>query len=331
MSRLETQYEPWPVAWDGPPRLFVVVDTEAEFDWTQPFSRELTSVAAMDHVERGQAVFDSYGLRPIYVVDYPVASQKRGFAPLRAIMARGGCEIGAHLHPWTTPPFEEALGAENSYPGNLDPALEERKLASLVAMIAANFGQMPAFYKAGRYGFGPATSTALARHGIRVDLSVLPGADLRPQGGPDFSRLQPIPYRLGGTGILSLPMSRSEVGMLPSLARLGRAIQALPGGALLRVPSILARLGLAETITLTPEGVTVAEQCRLLRAMLKRGRRIFVLHYHSPSLAPGNTPYVRDFEGAETLIGRLERVCRFFFEDIGGVPGDPAALLHSLS
>jgi len=324
-----TRYQACPSDPQDAPCLFVVVDTEAEFDWTKPFARELTSVSAMDAIERGQAVFDPYGLRPIYVVDYPIASQPRGFARLRAIMERDGCEIGAHLHPWTTPPFEEALSARNSYPGNLDPALEERKLASLMAVIRENFGVAPVFYKAGRYGFGPATALALERLGIRVDLSVLPGADLRRQGGPDFRALHPVLYRIGGTGMLCLPMTRSQVGLLPSLARLAEAAQAVPGGRLLHLPSILARLRLADTITLTPEGVTADEQARLIRAMLRRGTRRFVLHYHSPSLSPGHTPYAKDPTGAETLIKRLHSVCRFFFEEIGGVPGNPRDLLRA--
>ncbi len=323
-----TLYEPCFADIADPPTLFVVVDTEAEFDWSKPFTRDLTSVSAMDDIERGQAVFDRHGLRPIYVIDYPVASQPRGYTTLRAIMERDGCEIGAHLHPWTTPPFEEELCARNSYPGNLDPSLEERKLAVLMEMIRQNFGISPVFYKAGRYGFGPATRLALEKHGIKVDLSVLPGADLRRQGGPDFRQLKPVLYRIAGTGLLSLPMTRSEVGLVPAMARLGELAQAAPGGSHLHLPSVLSRLRIADTITLTPEGVTADEQMRLIRAMLKRGSRQFVLHYHSPSLSPGNTPYATDQSGARTVITRLEQVCRYFFEEIGGVPGAPRDLLR---
>jgi len=194
--------------------------------------------------------------------------------------------------------------------------------------IRANFGIAPVFYKAGRYGFGPHTAQALGQHGIRVDLSVLPGADLGRSGGPDFRALKPVLYRIGGTDVLSLPMTRSEVGLLPGLGRVGTAVQALPGGGLLRLPSVLSRLRLADTITLTPEGVTADEQMRLIRAMLTSGCRRFVLHYHSPSLSPGNTPYARDRTGAETVVTRLETVCRFFFEEMGGIPGYPRDLLR---
>jgi hypothetical protein len=326
----DTLYEPCPPDPAQPPTLFVSIDTEAEFDWTRPFARDLTSVSAMDNVERGHAVFERYGLRPIYLVDFPVASQPRGYTRLRAIMERDGCEIGAHLHPWTTPPFKEELSKRHSYPGNLEPWLEEQKLACLMEMIRSNFGISPVFYKAGRYGFGRATPAALVRHGIKIDLSLLPGADLRPQSGPDFRCFRPIPYRMSGTDILAVPMTRSHVGLVPSLARFACRIQNIPGGARLSLPAVFARLHIAETIVLTPEGVTADEQIRLLRALLKRGYRQFMLHYHSPSLSPGHTPYTRDRADVERLIGRLQQICRFFFEQVGGLPGYPRDLLQVL-
>ena len=71
-------------------------------------------------------------------------------------------------------------------------------------------------------------------------------------------------------------------------------------------------LALADTITLTSEGVTSREQMRLLRALMGRGYRQFMLHYHSPSLCLGHTPYARDEAGVERLLDRLRQVCRFF-------------------
>jgi hypothetical protein len=309
------------------PTLWVVVDTEAEFDWSQPFARGLTDVTAMDDLGRGQAVFEQYGLHPIYVVDYPIASQPRAYTPLREILDRGACAIGAHLHPWTNPPMEEELSQHNSYPGNLPPALEAEKLRLLMDMIEANFGQRPVFYKAGRYGFGPQTAALLQREGIKVDLSVLPGADLRRYGGPDFRGLRAVPYRIGDTGILSLPMTRAQIGLVPSrrLAEFGDT----PLAQRLHLPAILARLRVNETVTLTPEGVTAAEQIRLIRTLLRRGQRHFVMHYHSPSLSPGHTPYVRNAADGRDFLARLQAVCGYFFGEAGGVPGHPDDLLRS--
>lgn len=309
-----------------PPTLFIVVDTEAEFDWTGTMRSQHVNVTAMKEIERGQAVLDRYGLRPVYVVDYPVATNPDSVARLRTILNRGGCEIGAHLHPWTTPPFEEDLSNRNSYPGNLPAALEQAKLANLVTAIEQSFGVRPVFYKAGRYGFGENTAETLAELGFKVDFSFLPGADLRWRDGPSFAGLESSSYRLEG-GILAAPMTRSTVGLLPAL---GRTADWVEQSALLRrVPwrSILARSRIADTITLTPEGMTTAKQIRLIKTLLRRGQRQFILHYHSPSLAAGNTNYAPDETGVARLVGRLADVCAFFFEEVGGMPGYPLDLL----
>jgi hypothetical protein len=322
-----TRFEPAEPDPSAPPTLFVVVDTEAEFDWSKPFERGLTSVNAIEHIERGQAVFDRYGLRPIYVVDYPIATEARSVARLRAIRDRGACEIGAHLHPWTTPPFAEEVSSWNSYPGNLPANIEREKLGHLMDRIEASFGERPIFYKAGRYGFGPNTAAALADAGIRVDLSVLPGADLRRDGGPDFRPLEPRPYRIAGGRVLSVPMTRSAVGLLASLAPWTEELQRTPLLRLTHAQAALSRARLVDTITLTPEGVTAEEQIRLVRALLKRGTRQFVLHYHSPSLEAGHTSYTRNESEVAGFVRRLEVVCRFFFDTLGGVPGFPVDLV----
>ncbi len=309
------------------PTLFVVVDTEAEFDWSGPMGREHANVAAIQQIERGQAVFDRYGLRPVYVVDYPVASNPDSVARLRAILDRHGCEIGAHLHPWTTPPFEEDLSNRNSFPGNLPPELEREKLGNLVALIERSFGVRPLFYKAGRYGFGQHTARTLSGLGIRVDFSILPGADLTWRHGPDFTGLAATPYWLDEPTLVAAPMTRSTVGLLPILGRRGDQLGKLRLGRKLPIRSLLARSRIADTITLTPEGVTTAEQIRLIRALLARGQRQFILHYHSPSLAAGNTSYTPDEAAVARLVASLSDVCAFFFETVGGMPGYPRDLI----
>ncbi|HVQ24479.1 MAG TPA: glycosyltransferase, partial [Planctomycetota bacterium] len=133
-----------------PPALVVVLDAEEEFEWDAEFARGTTAVSAMACVDRAQVVFDEFGIIPTYVVTYPVASQPEGSQPLAEIAASGRACIGAHLHPWVTPPFEEPLCRRNSFPGNLPPELERAKLAATAAAIFENLGVRPLVYQAGR-------------------------------------------------------------------------------------------------------------------------------------------------------------------------------------
>jgi len=316
---------------DGVPTLMVLVDTEENFDWAQPLARENTSVTAIAAQHRAHRLFDRYGIVPIYVTDYPVASQDGGVRPLRELLADGKCRIGAHLHPWVNPPFDEQVGNFNSYPGNLPPALEREKLRVLGETIAENFGVRPVVYKAGRYGAGHNTADTLAALGYEIDTSVVPHTDLGANDGPDFSQCGSRPYWFGNDRrMLELPMT---VGFAGALRGCGRALHtpiASTVGRRLHLPGILARLRLIDRITLTPEGITAVEHRRLTRALLAEGQRVFSFTYHSPSLQPGCTPYVRTEAELGAFLDRFERYFDFFFGEIGGraaTPEDIRALL----
>jgi len=313
----------------GPPRLYVVVDTEAEFDWSKPFARHLVSVSNVAAQEGGQAVLERHGVRPIYVIDYPVATQPDAIEALGAIHRRGACEIGAHLHPWTNPPFTEAVSALNSYPGNLSPEVEEAKLVNLLDAIERSFGFRPLFYKAGRYGIGPNTLALIGRHGIQVDFSILPGIDLRSEGGPDLRALRAVPYVAGDPPVVSVPMSRGHTG---PLAPLGVKMNRVFGNKLaraLRLRGVASRLGAFRTASLTPEGVSTQDLTRLATALVRSGHKTLVMHYHSPSLAAGHTPYVRTQAEVADLLGRLDAVCTHILGPLGGVAGNPRDLLST--
>lgn len=45
---------------------------------------------------------------------------------------------------------------------------------------------------------------------------------------------------------------------------------------------------------MTPEGIPLAEALEAVRVAVGEGLRVLSFAFHSPSLAPGHTPYVRD-------------------------------------
>lgn len=314
-------------AFGDTPGLMVVVDTEEAFDWGKPFSRSAIDVAHIPHQDQAQKIFARYGLKPTYVVDYPVATQEPGYRPLREWMQDGHCQIGAHLHPWVNPPFDETVSARNSYPGNLPERLEREKLRRLTEAIEANFASRPTIYKAGRYGIGPRTASILEDLGYEIDVSVVPRTDFRRADGPDFSGYDIDPFWVDATGrLFEVPLT---VGWYGRLRRHGERLQPIlmsECGMRLHLPGVCARLGLFERIRLSPEGANFAELKRLTDVLLAAGHRLFHLTYHSPSLAPGNTPYVRDGAALRQFLGILERYCDYFFGECDGVPTAPDAL-----
>jgi len=316
---------------DEPPLLQVVVDTEEEFDWSRPFSRKTTGVRNVAHQLKTQAVFERYGVKPTYVVDYPVASQSIGYGPLRELLADGRCDIGAHLQPWVNPPFVEDVNYLSSYPGNLPPEIEREKLAVLTGTIERNLGVRPLVYRAGRYGLGPRSFSLLDRLGYEIDASVLPGVDLSRRFGPDFSAFGPQPFRfVDGGRRLGIPLTVGHVGALAGRARALYPWLDTRSADRFMLKAAASRLRLMERIQLSPEGFTLVEQVRLVRTLLARGQRIFNLSYHSPSLMPGGAPYVRDADDLAHFLDRLEGLLDFFVSQAKGRFTTPLELKRRL-
>lgn len=317
----------------GEPLLLVTVDTEEEFPWHEPVSRAHVSTASIAAQARAHRIFDKYGIRPTYVIDFPVASQESGYRPLRELHDAGRCQIGTHLHPWVSPPFDEEVNNRNSFPGNLPRSVEHAKLERLTREVEDRFGFRPTVYKAGRYGVGPHTAEILAELGYRIDTSVVPRTDFRSDDGPDFRGCGAKPYWFGRTGarLLEIPLSAGFTGILSGLGWDGWRRVNSPAGRALRLTAVSSRLRILDRVILTPEGITHAEHRRLTRAMLDSGHRVFSFTYHSPSLEPGCTPYVRDERDLALFLDRMDRYFDWFINELGGraaTPYDILSLAH---
>src|SRR5246127_824678 len=312
----------WPA--EQQPLVVVVVDTEAEFDWEAHVSRQATGVKSVKCQEQVQGIFERYGVKPTFVLDYPVSDTPEAYEFIRDLHRSGACEIGAHLQPWDNPPLVEQTTDENSYPGNLPFELEREKLVRLTRSIEENVGVRPRIYKAGRYGVGRATARILAELRYEIDVSVVPGTDLSRKFGPDFTHCRASPYWFGkDPALLEIPLSIGYTGLLANTGTLAYALTMNERLKALHVPGILARLLLVERITLTPEGISFDEQRRLTRALLLEGQRVFSFSYHSPSLAPGNTPYVQNEADLRRFLRRIEQYLEFFAGEVGGRAATP--------
>ncbi len=314
---------------ESPPQLMVVIDTEEEFDWSAEPDRNAVGVSAMGQINRVQDIFDHYAIVPCYVIDYPVASQEDGFAPLRDIHADGRCEIGAHLHPWVNPPFDESLSRSNMYPGNLDRDLELAKLRNLRDAIEENFGFRPTIYKAGRYGLGANTAGILQELGFDIDLSFCPPVDYREDGGPDYSDTVAEPHWFGADeNILEIPVTGAFVGWA---GRASKSLYNLAGQLrAFKAPGILSRLSAVDRLMLSPEGFDSRDHIKVTRSLYRQGVRTFTWSFHSPSVVPGFTPYVNNTDELEAFLNTFRTYFDFFFNELGGVASTPTRIREQM-
>lgn len=289
-------------------RFTVFSDTEEEFDWSKPRSRDNRSTTHMRAMPGLHERFRRRGVKLVHLVDHPIATDPDSVAMLRDWLERDEVSIGTQLHPWVNPPHDEEVNTFNSFVGNLPIELERAKIAGLTGTIETAFGRRPVVYRAGRYGVGPNTAALLEEAGYRADVSVRASFDYGDEGGPDFSRIKPLPYRVGGGALVALPLSAAYVGRLRAKGRgLYRAAGRLPRGR-----GLLSRLGLLDRVPLTPEGVSLPEALAAARALIDVGVRWLSLSFHSPSVEPGHTPYVRTAEDLRAFHAWWDGMLDFF-------------------
>lgn len=290
-------------------RFMLFIDTEEEFDWSQPTARHSVDTSAMMALPEAHQRLAAHGAKPVYLVDYPAINSPYGADIIRPMLASGGASLGAHLHPWVNPPYDEVMNESNSFVGNLPIALERAKLQMLTQRIEQALGVRPLCYRSGRYGVGPATAMLLEEAGYRVDVSVRSHFDYSATGGPNFAGYPITPYRAGpGGGLLEIPLTTAFLGRW---RQNGTKIYARTRGIPL-AHGVLAKAGLLNRVALTPEGMPVQEAMEVVRILQGEGLQLFSLSCHSPSFAIGHTPYVRDmadlrrfYEWWDKILGLL--------------------------
>jgi hypothetical protein len=286
-------------------RFLLTVDTEEEFDWGRPLTRDRHGLRHVAALARFQAFCEAEGVVPVYLVDWPIAQSAEAAQILRGPLAAGRAEVGVQLHPWVNPPFDEEVTPYNSFAGHLPRELEAAKFGQLRDAIEQSFGVAPAIYRAGRYGLGPHSASILSEQGLAIDSSVRARFDYSGGQGPDYSRHPLVPYWADeDRTLLELPLTTVFWGMLRRQGEwLYPAIAGLP-----RAPGVMARCGLLERIPLTPEGTDVEDAIRGIDMAIDDGLPLLVLSFHSPSLEAGHTPYVRNEADLEALYDWFRRV-----------------------
>ena len=292
----------------GKPFFMVGVDTEADDQWTLA-GRKRLSVENARALPRLQALCDAYDVRPSYLVTHEMATRDPSKSILRDLSATGHCEIGAHLHPWSSPPYREA-DLVGRYPSQLDDAQLETQLLELTEVIESSIGVRPVTYRAGRHGFDSRSLGLLEKLGYKVDTSVDPLFNETRKGGPSFAGAPVSPYWLsasdvrtpGGSSVLEIPVSSATTPALPkSLERQFTSLPAIPWRGYLK------RLGL-RAVWLRPSYSSVEDAKALASALVARSVPTLNMLFHSSELVPGGSPYNKTDADVDRFFERLERV-----------------------
>ena len=306
------------------PVLLVTVDTEEEWDWSGPFPVAPFSTRNIDEIPAFQSLCDSLEVRPTYFVDHAVAERPEHASMLRESFEAGRCDVGAHLHPWSTPPYERSTDERSSHAINLSPTVLRDKLGTLTEILQRAFGTHPFSYRAGRWGMNEDHLLALDELGYAVDSSVRYRYHDRDF---DYRRAPNRPYRPDPESLLR-PSADGPMLEIPATAGFTRhpfdALAALrdrlarPPLSRLRLVGLLWRLGLLREVTITPEASEREDLTRCIDRCVERGDRVINLFLHSSDLLPGCTPYVGTRAALERFLDRIVACVNHVRERHGG-------------
>ena len=170
------------------PKFILTVDTE----WDRKPSPKTVSIENISRLKNFQDLCANFNVKPTYLCSYEVITS-RLFADFLKQSVSDEYEIGAHLHPWTTPPFTPIDRIEKKpYPTEFSEEIFCEKLENLTKEIEKRDKQ-PLSYRGGRFGFDhEKQARILLDLGYKIDCSVTPGINWQEvkgfsAGGPDFS------------------------------------------------------------------------------------------------------------------------------------------------
>ncbi|MFN3200652.1 MAG: hypothetical protein ACE366_19795 [Bradymonadia bacterium] len=304
--------------------LLITIDVES--DMPRWVVEPETTVENLKGIPRFQAMCDRLGVQPTYLMDYPVATRPEGEV-FRAIVDDKRCELGAHLHPWTCPPYsanEDRL--QPTHPSRHTNSVQAEKLTALTEAIEQRFGQRPTSYRAGRFGLNGAGLQILERLGYTVDTSATPFTDWTGEGGVDWRAAPEVPYfpdrqqpwRRGSSPILEVPVSIGWSRHIPDAV--GRAIVKAPRR--MRLVGLLNNpmFSLARLAWLYPSRDTLDDMKHLAEVQVTRGVPFLNVFFHSSEIWPGQSIYTRTEDDLDQYLNTLEEFFRFAIDQLGAVP-----------
>jgi hypothetical protein len=292
----------------------MTVDTEEAWDWAGHYP---VSDYSLEHIERLHellALCRKYEVNTTYFANYAVMNDKKSAATMIQISQLPGNEVGMHIHPWNTPPFEmlTEVRPPDTYLHNLTPEIIQAKMES-VYKAHLDAGNTPYSFRGGRYSSNEVIQEFLKSKGFKVDSSVVPYSKWKEQGSPDYSHRDLYPVRIAPVlgqerALWELPLTlgftRKPFGVWAEFYN--KVEYSLLGK--IRTIGIIERVGLVRRIWLNFETDKDCNWKKFFQILELMNVPVITLTVHSTALFKGLTPYTRNAEEERAIFKRIERV-----------------------
>lgn len=282
-----------------------------------------TSLRNLEGAARFQRLAERFNVRPTWLLPYPALSDPRTdwFGEL---WSTERAEIGAHLLPWITPPFEANEDRLIARPPSAIPASAvEGKLRALTDAIERTLGRRPRAHRAAGHGLNGAALQALERLDYGVDSSVTPfiGAE---GGAPDWRAAPEAPYfpdrqqphLRGSSPVLEVPLTVGWDRPLPgvvarALTRCGPALERVVQTPWVPIPRLR---------WLDPCRSDAGALRTLAETAIERGLPCLTLNLRSPALWPGESAECPDAAQVDKVFERVDGFLRFAIDELRATP-----------
>lgn len=296
------------------------IDTEA--DWFSFRENRITNIFGIHFL---QELCEIYNIKPTYLITYEMATKSESVSVLKKYSDRDLCEIGHHLHVWSTPPFihPNKYGVEESLlegiQAELPDELFSEKMFSLHKAIEKNFDITPRSHRAGKWGIDNRTISWLEEHEYFVDSSLAPYNILSKVSGVkktlvrDESRVPNHPYH---PSIKDITLSTKEIDMrnlleVPVTGIKGDLCRFLKGATLIR--SLLYNCGYkgVGTMMFRPSDIRIPLNVfeHVTRKLFESDIQWVNFMFHSNELCLGTSPYSKKEFLNEQVRAKIE--CTF--------------------
>lgn len=300
-------------------KFIITIDTEGDNQWDH--GRELT-VENIRFVPRFQDLCNKYHIKPTYLVTSEVCEDAFAKEIFTDFLLTDKAEIGAHLHSWTTPPFQDKDGYRYNDPNHafateFPENLLSEKVKKLTNQIGTSFGKRPLSFRSGRFGFNEILARILTDNSYLVDSSVTPYTSWSVHkgipggtGGPDFTDKTPFPYKyyFPKGSLLEIPVTilPTKFPLNTNITLAKHYFRNVDNSIFLRVfrklifnnqplwlrPHLWMDIGLFE---------------ELLNEAIRIKLPYIVMMFHSSELMPGCSIYRTDIDAIEKLYALLDR------------------------
>jgi hypothetical protein len=296
----------------------ITLDTEPDNEWGR---RSVPTTENARFVPRFHELCQKAGgFKITYLMTLEMAEDPFLRDYLAPRLRAGECEVGAHLHPWNTPPLVSVTEDDTKHHPYLyeyPEDVQRQKLATLVAAIERTYGVRPVSYKAGRWGLDGRHAAILEELGFRVDTSVCPGVNWGPsmghpqgKGGPNFDRAPIRPYWLSRDDVCR-PGSLDVLEVPPTIVFYSPLGRYVPGvrmmyGRVRKFRRLFDRKHAGVQWLRPYPYMTVERMKRVIALARHAGAPVLNMTFHSSELMPGGSPYNKTEKSIEDLYVRLD-------------------------